>query len=362
MEDGTLVLRVVVTDISNVIPIDTSLGYAPVANAELSLKSRKYYTDTNTPAVYMAYTDSNGIAEFRGLEVCGYTLFAQAKKTVIDSITGEPKEITLSGGNLPDIFEPLTIADTIKTIASVSSGLVINEIYYTGPPNRAFYFYDQFVELYNGGTKTLYLDGLIICRARGTVPSNIEEVDYMQALYVYQFPGVPVEGEEYPIEPGEFCVIAQDAINHSLYIEGAADLSGAGWEFYNPYKGDWDSPAQDVVNALPERPGTDFMISLTHDAVILAEGKDFYPGDWNSSQTSQYTHIPLNRVLDVVEYSTNPEKKKEVTIRVDAGFAGIGIAKYDGQSTERRIPGSDTNNSTLDYVTIKTPTPGYHHE
>jgi len=41
MEDGSLVLRVVVTDISNVIPIDPTLGYAPVANAELTLKSRR---------------------------------------------------------------------------------------------------------------------------------------------------------------------------------------------------------------------------------------------------------------------------------------------------------------------------------
>lgn len=360
MEDGTLVLRVVVMDISNVIPIDPSLGYAPVANAELTLKSRKYYTDTNTPIVYKAYTDNNGIAEFRDLEVCGYTLFAQAKKTVIDSITGEPKEITLSGGNLPDVYEPLTIADTIKTIASVSSGLVINEVYYTGPPNKAFYFYDQFVELYNGGSKTLYLDGLIVCRARPTIPSNIEEVDYVQATAVYQFPGVPVEGKEYPIEPGEFCVIAQDAIDHSVNIPGAVDLSEAGWEFYNPYKGDWDSPASDVITAFPERTTPDFFLSLSHNAVILAEGKDFYLGDWKDDY--QFIHIPLDRVLDVVEYSTNPEKRKEVTIRVDAGFAGIGIAKYDGQSTERRIPGSDTNNSTLDFIVIKTPTPGYQHE
>ena len=114
------------------------------------------------------------------------------------------------------------------------------------------------------------------------------------------------------------------------------------------------------MNALPGQ-RVDFYISLAHNAVMLAEGDGWYFGEYSSSGY-QYVHIPIDKVLDAVEYSSNPDKAKELTARVDAGYAGIGIAKYDGQSTERRIPGSDTNNSTLDFVTIPGPTPGYQHE
>jgi hypothetical protein len=51
---------------------------------------------------------------------------------------------------------------------------------------------------------------------------------------------------------------------------------------------------------------------------------------------------------------------KTMTARVDAGFAGIGITRYSGQSTERREEGVDTNNSTFDFVNLPHPTPGYY--
>jgi len=63
-----------------------------------------------------------------------------------------------------------------------------------------------------------------------------------------------------------------------------------------------------------------------------------------------------------VEYSANGTKQKELTTRVDAGFAGVGISKYSGKSVERRLPGFDTNNSNLDFVNVDHPTPGYQHE
>jgi hypothetical protein len=71
--------------------------------------------------------------------------------------------------------------------------------------------------------------------------------------------------------------------------------------------------------------------------------------------------IPIDKVIDGVEYASNPYvTQKEMTVRVDAGFAGVGIAKYGGQSTERREPGLDTNNSTFDFVVIPYATPGYY--
>jgi hypothetical protein len=71
--------------------------------------------------------------------------------------------------------------------------------------------------------------------------------------------------------------------------------------------------------------------------------------------------IPIDKVIDAVEYASNPYvTQKEITVRVDAGFAGVGITKYSGQATERREPGLDTNNSTFDFVVIPYATPGYY--
>ena len=64
-------------------------------------------------------------------------------------------------------------------------------------------------------------------------------------------------------------------------------------------------------------------------------------------------------VIDGVEWSPNPDLSKKLTLRVDAGYAGIGIAKYSGYSTERREPGLDSNNSTFDFRNIYPATPGW---
>jgi hypothetical protein len=48
-----------------------------------------------------------------------------------------------------------------------------------------------------------------------------------------------------------------------------------------------------------------------------------------------------------------------MTIRVDAGFGGVGLTRYSGYSIERKEPGFDTNNSTVDFVNLTRPTPGY---
>jgi len=96
-----------------------------------------------------------------------------------------------------------------------------------------------------------------------------------------------------------------------------------------------------------------------HNAIILADGSTWEYGDFTSGGTYQYVHIPIENVIDAVEYSSNSESKKQLTRRLDAGFAGVGMSKYSGKSVERRIPGFDTNNSRLDFIILDIPTPGY---
>ena len=240
--------------------------------------------------------------------------------------------------------------------------LKINEIFYCGSDYARFYFYDQFVELYNTSQDTLYLDGCIITRNMPTIDPDIEWIDHVRAIYAFQFPGTPVTGREYPIYPGQYVVVAADAIDHSLWAN-ALDLSGADWEFFNPLGSDYDVPGVPNVTSIHPDSRADFMINLVHNAVVLTTGEEFaYESYINSAGYERIRVIlPLYTVIDGVEYAPDSDRTKELTLRVDAGFAGLGCTKYSGQSTERREIGFDVNNSTFDFILLPTPTPGYTH-
>ena len=133
-----------------------------------------------------------------------------------------------------------------------AAGLKINEVYFhtEGPqaPN-------QYVELYNEGTNTVYLDGLILTDEAGT---GIEGI--------FRFPG---SGTDYPVAPGEFVVIAADADSS----DGIAPDMGvlADWECYAG-AGDFDNPA--VPNLILVSGQLDFSLYPGGDNVILADGSD----------------------------------------------------------------------------------------
>ena len=254
------------------------------------------------------------------------------------------------------------VSDTIYVAIVTVNALMINEIYYCGGDYSKFYFYDQFVELYNSSQDTLYLDGCILTRNFPSDREDIEDIDHVRAIYAFQFPGSPVTGTEHPIYPGQLIVVAADAVDHSLYAN-AVDLSGADWEFFNPLGSDYDVPGiPNVVNIHPES-SIDFMINLSHNAVVFTTGEEYAYEQYINSSGYERTRVimPLYTVIDGVEYATNSDATKELTARVDAGFAGLGCTKYSMQSTERREIGMDVNNSTFDFVLLPTPTPGWSH-
>ena len=235
---------------------------------------------------------------------------------------------------------------------------MINEIYYCGSDYSKFYFYDQYVELYNSSTDTLFLDGCIITRNSSANVTDIEEIDFVRAVYAFQFPGTPITGRQYPIFPGQFVVIAADAIDHSAYANNGADLSNADWECFNPLGSDYDVPGIPNLVSIHPSSRTDYMISLSHDAVVLTTGEEYFI---NEVEGAIRVAFPLYTVIDGVEYASSSDKTKYLTMRIDAGFAGLGCAKYSGESTERREIGLDVNNSTFDFILLERPTTGYSH-
>ncbi len=250
------------------------------------------------------------------------------------------------------VHDEVPVTDTLTVRVSGNPGLKINEIYYMGPPNKIFYFFDQFIELYNASSETIYLDGIIVCRM-GPCTIGADNV-----TYIFQFPGEPVTGREYPVEPGEFVVLAQDAMNHVIVqgndtLVNSIDLTDADWEFVNSQDyADTDNPDVPNLDNIEEGHRRDFMIALGSDVILIADGSDVNYADG----------IDMETIIDVVEYSSSSTNVKDITEELDAGWAGTGAVKYSGQSVERIEPGFDTDNSTIDFIILDTPTPGYQHE
>jgi len=349
LPDGDGKLSVVIVDTTGTVPGSTPGIPAVVEGASVSLQARTHEHVEVTDAV-------TGVADFSLLPAGEYSLFARKELPV-----GAQKKVFTG---FIDVYVPGpdVVVDTIYVGIVTVNALMINEIYYAGGDYSKFYFYDQFVELFNSSQDTLYLDGCILTRNFPSDRETIEEIDHVRAIYAFQFPGVPVSGRQYPINPGQLVVVAGDAVDHSAYAN-AVDLSGADWEFFNPLGSDYDVPGiPNVVSIHPES-RIDFMINLSHNAVVFATGEEWgYESYVNSSGYDRIRVIlPLYTVIDGVEYATNSDATKELTARVDAGFAGLGCTKYSKQSTERRETGMDVNNSTFDFILLGPPTPGWSH-
>ncbi|MCF7886081.1 MAG: DUF4876 domain-containing protein [Candidatus Marinimicrobia bacterium] len=295
-------------------------------------------------------TNAEGMVVFQNIPFAEYSLHIQGKATIksyLDSTSTDTIMVTASKILSPGNNE--SYQDTVYTIVSgTSPGIKINELYTCGPPNKIFYFYDQFFELYNSSEDTVYLDGMVFCRM-GTWLESV--------TYIFQFPGEPLGGtQDYPVPPDSFVVIAQDAFNHKQEVfngEKSIDLSNADFEFRNSLDyGDYDNPDVPNLENIEEGHTLDFMVGVTGDIILIADGSDLNYVDG----------IDAESVLDCVEYASSSTHEKDIEDIVDRGFAGVGLIKYSGQSLERISPGFDTNNSTVDFVIIDSPTPGYQHE
>jgi len=228
----------------------------------------------------------------------------------------------------------LLLATLPITAMSQTSTILINEVY----PGSGLLFNDNFIELQNPTSKTLYLDGMVLARF-GPKGGKLSGNALTGIVTAWKFPGKP-GGKTLPISPGGFTVVAANAITL-----GGVNLSGADFETKGGIL-DLDNSAPNMI----ELGGSadDLKLTASGDAIILSTGEDTLISDG----------INLSTIIDGIQY-TNASATGNLPITIDAGVAG-GTAFNTGKAIERIELGITTHNSKNDFE-VANPTPGFYH-
>ena len=277
---------------------------------------------------------------------------------------------------------------------SAKGKLVFSEIYYCGskPVNAFSYFRDQFYEIANNTDEVQYLDGLYFGntetidfdKTRPIWPDA--EGEYIYADYVWRFPG---SGTDYPLQPGESCVVAQFAADHRLPIynpTSPVDCSAAEFEFNTNNANYPDQPAYDmelVYNGGTTNMPMQYLTSVFGTGYFIfrvPDGETWDPIADKSLQTanqadpysSVYAKVPVHYIEDAVEAIRNESyvDAKNLPAVADAGFCTMGGAYLNVGVTRKLVTDAngapvvgpngglsyqDTNNTTDDFVSGVVP-------
>lgn len=219
-------------------------------------------------------------------------------------------------------WRPAFVALLAMPVAATAQ-LKINEVYYrlaTAPGAN------QFVELFNAGTNTVYLDGLILTE---------EALDGVEG--VFRFPG---GGTDHPVPPGGYVVIAADADDS----DGDPPHLGtiADWECYAG-PADFDNPL--VPNLVLVGGFTDLSLFSLGDNVILADGTDLT--------------VPIDPAtfLDSMNYGGDGGGEL-APLTAEYEDASASVASATNASLLRCPDGHDTDYASASDFLSGAPTPG----
>lgn len=321
---------------------------------DLTLKFDNYDED-----LHLSQKCAVGKVEMDGVIPGIYTI------TVSGTVLNADGDEFYVNGNLVNkaLFGNVNEVDVMAQGLKVSP-LVFKEIYYAGSRSETggVYFRDQFYEIYNNSSSVLYLDGLYIAnltpsKSTLTLPVWPEEDgdNYAYAERVWKFPG---NGTDYPLEPGESCVISQFAANHQLpQYNPLSPIDGSTSEFeFNMNNANFpDQPAYDMVHVFYDgkaEMGTvpQYLTSVFGPAMVLfqvPQGETWDPVNDASMKTTDlskpnsdtyYAKIPVKYVLDAVECIDNESKvnAKRMPAVLDAGITYVG-ATYCGLGVARKL-------------------------
>ena len=281
-----------------------------------------------------------------------------------------------------DLYENTSVK--VKLDLVYESPLLFKEIFCAG--GKAGYTQDTYFEIVNNSDEVQYLDQLVMLygSAAQKAPnawqaSGVTDIYYQSQGSVVAFPG---SGKDYPIQPGQSVVIANDATNHQEADPDGihSDLSKADWEIYLEYSrmGDTDYEAPNLSpifynNAYMRA----FALGFFNGAYILAKlpvTPEAYAADSTSYSTTPgttsatlYMGIASKYVLDAVEawdrddaehYPYFLPKDDAHAVTAPVGFEGKALRRKVAKIENGRVYYKDTNNSAEDFLTDQPQTPG----
>jgi len=286
-------------------------------------------------------------------------------------------------------------SESMVSLSKVNkSTLIFKTIHNSG--SKQYYMKESYFEIVNNSDEVQYLDGIILSAPTGNANTaeNAWQAAGIKDLYecgqgsVVAFPG---KGTDYPLQPGQSVLIANNATNHKLAYgddesqkedyANCPDLSKADWEIYLDYNAndvDYDAPNLDVI-FYNNKYMFAFGLGVMGRSYILAKlPAGVTPADFaadenniqttpNTTSTMQYLMIPSKYVLDAVDIY-NPESESHFPTFLPADDAkGVkGNAAYSAQCMRRKVTKvengrayyQDTNNSENDFLSGQPLTPG----
>lgn len=344
--------------------------------------------NTSNGVQYKSNCDANGIASFNaeyGFYEANFQHKHIADDGVIHIFNGRFENIVLSRETEAQAATPFPM----EIITATTAQVIIKEFYHFGciGNDGKNYTYDTYLSIYNNSNKVAYLDSICIGMVTPMTSNSPSKFVYDNGVLMdsipldqmaWQFPGT---GKDYPLQPGEECVIAYSAINHKALHPNSIDLSKADYAFWTE-KFDMSSaqvqkPAIGVkhleciwrtkenTKAFPIANAAKAMILFKIEGVTAAQyvanPKNITKAPGGTSSSLDYLRIPKQWVLDGIECVTSADKNnKRLVTHVDAGYffieggaAGCGLAaiRKVEEVVDGRIIYQDTNNSTLDLET-----------
>ncbi|WP_293309481.1 DUF4876 domain-containing protein [Pedobacter sp. UBA5917] len=283
--------------------------------------------------------------------------------------------------------------------SEVIGGFVIKQIYYAGSdPSTGAIFRDQFIEVYNNTSETLYADSLMIAVVYGKISKNVDnysltnnQYDWSKSIgmaatgnanedyiYVKELFMIPSDGtgKKYPVLTGKSIVIAQTALDHTKpYTTNGGttqsianpaltvNLANADFEAYlYPYEQKLDPGrtmyASDVDNPNVTNMETYFATGA-RDMVLSPQGKESYAilkvdKNFNlnnipayalptvrtvTATTVLYPQLPTKYIIDAVEIEaiiSSDQTPRRLPMAYDSGAASVTGGPYSSQSVIRK--------------------------
>lgn len=273
-----------------------------------------------------------------------------------------------------------------------SEDFIIEEVFFTGVKTFEGKNYNsgRYFKLTNNTNKVLNTGGLLILKSEFT-PSLKYDITPEIRNEAFAVNGVLMipQNLSKEVQPGDFIVVADMAMNHKTANIPAYDLSKADYEFPNldnPSLGQVDNPAVPDAKViyttmnynmffLNNRGLESYAIARFPQGVTVESWLTDYKYDYeypnqaqNITKKSVYK-IPNTWIIDGVNCAVDATWEHNVLASsVDSGFTGCGTTDHDverfGKSVRRNVISTmengkplykDTNNSTVDFTKYATP-------